>query len=398
MLARPLRVGGSLRSRGVMYGRQAGSQEVPDDVNPDTLSTRAINRATLARQYLLERTDRPVLDVVHRLGGLQAQTPHTWYVGMWTRVADFDTSVLSDLLASRRVVRMALLRSTIHLVTADDAWGFRGLLQPALERMAMGQFRRRLDGLDLEALEARGRAFVEAEPRTFKALGDHLLEEWPDRDRLAMEMWIRTRVPLVQVPPRGLWGRSGAVAHISVGSWLGAPPPAAMTLDDLVRRYLAAFGPAGVMDAQVWCGLTKLREVFDRLRPELRVFHDERGRELFDVPDAPRPDPRIPAPPRFLYDYENLLLSYADRSRAILPERTSRIVVRDNESISTFLVDGLVAGTWKLERMRDRVTLVLTRLTPLSKADERALAAEAEALLAFLAPDVGDRDVRYLDA
>jgi hypothetical protein len=367
-------------------------------VTIETLSRRAINRATLARQDLLARTDRPVLDVVHRLGGLQAQTPHSWYVGMWTRVAGFDPRDLSDLLATRRVVRMALQRSTIHLVTADDAWGFRGLLQPALERMAMGQFRRRLDGIDLEALEARGRAFVDVEPRTFKALGDHLLERWPDRDRLAMEMWIRSRVPLVQVPPRGLWGRSGAVAHTSIGSWLGAPPPVPMTPDDLVRRYLAAFGPAGVMDAQMWCGLTRLREVFDRLRPALRVFNDEDGRELFDLPDAPRPDPDTPAPPRFLYDYENLLLSYADRSRAIVPARSARMVVRDNESISTFLVDGLVAGTWKLERTRERATLSLTRLTPLSRADERALLGEADALLAFLAADVDACDIRLVEA
>ena len=213
-----------------------------------------------------------------------------------------------------------------------------------------------------------------------------------------MEMWIRTRVPLVQVPPRGLWGRSGSVAHTSLEAWLGASRHPAITLEGLVRRYLAAFGPASVMDAQMWCGLTKLREVFDRLRPGLRVFRDVDGRELFDLPEAPRPDPDTPAPPRFLYDYENLLLSYADRSRVIDPERTAGIVVRENVTISTFLVDGLVAGTWTLERTRDRATLAIARLTRLPRDDERALIAEAEALLSFLAPDAADHDVRTVDA
>jgi hypothetical protein len=147
------------------------------------------------------------------------------------------------------------------------------------------------------------------------------------------------------------------------------------------------------MDAQMWCGLTKLGEVFERLRRELVTFRDERGRELFDLPDAPRPDPDVPAPPRFLYDYENLLLSYADRSRAIDPERVRHIEVRQNEALSTFLVDGFVAGSWKVERERDRASLVVRPLIPLAKADERALLDEGAALVAFLAPDAADRDV-----
>ena len=240
---------------------------------------------------------------------------------------------LSDLIVERRAVRMALMRSTIHLVTARDAWGLRALLQPVLARMHQGQFGRRLDGIDRAALVDMGRAFMDEQPRTFKALGDHLLTRWPDRDRLAMEMTIRTDVPLVQVPPRGLWGRSGPVAHTSIEAWLGEPPAEQLTLDDMVRRYLGAFGPASVMDAQAWCGLTKLREVFERLRPELVVFSDEAGRELFDLPEAPRPDPDTPAPPRFLYDYENLLLSYADRSRAISPDVIRSVVPVTQESI-----------------------------------------------------------------
>jgi hypothetical protein len=143
----------------------------------------------------------------------------------------------------------------------------------------------------------------------------------------------------------------------------------------------------------MWCGLTRLNEVFERLRPQLLVFRDEQGRELFDLPDAPRPDPEVPAPPRFLYDFENMLLSYADRTRTILPERVRHIVVRQNEMISTYLIDGFVAGTWQVERGRGRATLVVRALVRPSKRDERSLLDEAEALVTFLADDATTREV-----
>ncbi len=360
------------------------------------LSRQALNRATLARQSLLERSDCPAAEMVEQLVALQAQTPHTAYVGLWTRLAAFRPDQLADLIADRSVVRLALLRSTIHLVTARDAWRIRPLVQPVLDRGLQGQFGRRLEGIDMDELVARGRAFVDVEPRTFKALGDHLLETWPDRDRLALEQAVRAKVTLIQVPPRALWGRSGPVAHTSIEAWLGERPADALDLDGLVLRYLRAFGPASVIDAQVWSGLTRLREVFDRLRPRLMTFRDERGRELFDLPDGPRPDPETPAPPRFLYDYENLLLSYDDRTRAIVPEEVAGIEVRQNESISTFLVDGRVSGTWKVMRERGSTVLELRPIRPLTAAERAALADEGVALLAFVAADVGDRDVRFV--
>lgn len=341
------------------------------------LTQRALNRATLARQLLLERSGLSVTQVLEHLVGMQAQTPHTAYVGLWTRLAGFRPEDLSDLILHRQVVRLALMRSTIFLVTARDAWALRPLVQ----------------GVDTAAVIAAGRAFVEAEPRTFKALGEHLLERWPGHDHQALEMSVRTGVPLIQVPPRGLWGRSGAVAHTSIEAWLGEPPPEWLSLDGMVRRYLQAFGPASVMDAQAWCGLTRLSEVFERLRPELAVFRDEQGRELFDLPDGPRPDPDVPAPARFLYDYENMLLSYADRSRVIVPERVRRIVVRQNESISTFLLDGFVAGTWQIERDRGRASLVVRPLVRLSKRDSDELLREGAGLIDFAAADAATRDV-----
>ena len=329
--------------------------------SPDAtvLTVRALNRATLERQHLLRRSSLSVVELLETLVGMQAQTPHTAYVGLWTRLDGFRPDDLSERLLDRSVVRLALQRGTIHLVTARDAWGLRPLVQPVLDRALKGQFGKRLDGVDLAEVVAMGRAFVDAEPRTFKALGDHLLTRWPDRDRMALEQAVRAGVTLIQVPPRGLWGRSGPVAHTSIEAWLGEPPAGPRpTLDTMIRRYLAAFGPASVMDAQAWCGLTRLGDVFERLRPELTTFRDERGRELFDLPAAPRPEPEIPAPPRFLYDFENLLLSYADRSRAIPPGFERDVEARTQESLSTFTLDGFVRGTWRVDRAHGGAMLV----------------------------------------
>lgn len=358
------------------------------------LTRQDLNRATLARQSLLSRSDRPVPEMIERLVGLQAQTPHSAYVGLWSRLAGFRPEQLADRIVDRSVVRLALMRSTIHMVTARDAWHLRRLVQPVLDRGLRGQFGRRLEGLDIAELVTRGRAFVDVEPRTFKSLGDHLLERWPDRDRMALEQAVRAEVALIQVPPRGLWGRSGPVAHTSIEAWLGEPPPGTPTLDELVLRYLGAFGPASVMDAQIWCGLTRLREVFERLRPQLVAFGDERGRELFDLPDAPRPDPDTPAPPRFLYDYDNLLLAYDDRSRTMVPEEVVRIEARENEAISTFLVDGRVSGTWKVRRERGGAVLDIRPVRRLSKSELSELSDEGVALLAFLAADAFDREIQ----
>ena len=361
----------------------------------EVLSLRALNRATLERQLLLHRSTLTVPETLERLVGMQAQTPHTAYVGLWTRLEGFRPEQLSDRLVDRSVVRLALMRGTIHMVTARDAWGLRPLVQPVLDRVQTGQFGKRLAGVDMDAVVEMGRAYVDEQPRSFRALGDHLLTRWPDRDRFGLEQAVRAGVPLIQVPPRGLWGRSGPIAHTSIQAWLGEPPVESPTLDTMVLRYLGVFGPASVMDAQAWCGLTKLGEVFERLRPRLMILRDERGRELFDLPEAPRPDPETPAPPRFLYDFENLLLSYADRSRAIPPELTRGIDTRTQESLSTFTIDGFVAGTWGVERARRTATLAIKPIARVAKRDARALAEEGDRLLAFLAADTTDRDVRF---
>ncbi|WP_208113121.1 winged helix DNA-binding domain-containing protein [Actinorugispora endophytica] len=356
--------------------------------NHTVLGRRALNRATLDRQLLLRRSGLSVPRALEHLVGLQAQTPHTWYIGLWSRLADYDPHATGRLLTDRGAVRTALMRSTIHMVTAADALRLRPVLGPVIERG--------LTGPDLGALAEAGRALVEERPLTFKELGRALAERWPDGDPAAMTQAVRALVPLAQVPPRGVWGRSGSVAHTSVEAWLGRPVDAAATREELVLRYLAAFGPATVRDAQTWSGLTRLAEVFDGLRPRLAVFRDEDGRELFDLPDAPRPDPDTPAPARFLYDFDNLLRSHADRRRVMTVDFADQgFEIRNGQPPHAVLVDGVVAATWKAAAARGTAALTVRPFRALTTAEKEELHAEGARLLAFLEPGAGTRDVVF---
>ncbi|UQX03707.1 winged helix DNA-binding domain-containing protein [Streptomyces sp. RerS4] len=356
------------------------------------LDTRALNRATLARQLLLSRAEMSARDAVAHLLGLQAQNVKPPYFQLHARLAGFRPAELAGLMESREVVRMVTLRSTIHTHTAHDALTLRPLVQPARDR-EVNAFRKGLVGVDLERLAARARAFVEEEPRTMGEIREELLRTWPDADPQSLSVAARCRLPLVQVTPRGVWGRSGAVRLTTVERWLGESGGEAQRIDDVVLRYLGAFGPASVKDMQVWAGLTRLREVFQRLRPRLRVFRDENGVELFDLPDAPRPDADTPAPPRFLPEFDNLLLSHADRSRVVTPEAKGRTWT-GNQSHPTLLVDGFLAGLW---RMGAGEVLTVELFGTHSAAVREEIAAEGRALLAEMGDGPGDGpgDVRF---
>ncbi|SDK18467.1 winged helix DNA-binding domain-containing protein [Nonomuraea jiangxiensis] len=347
------------------------------------ISRRALNRATLDRQHLLRRTGASVPQVVAHLGGLQAQTPHTWYTGLWNRIEGFKPGDAADLLLSHDLVRIVLQRSTIHLVTARDCLAMRPLLQIVIERGTLSVFGRQLAGVDLEELAAAGRALVEERPMTFAELGRALAERWPAHDPRALGVGVRWLVPLVQVPPRGVWGRSGPIAHTSAESWLGfeAPP---MTPEELVLRYLAAFGPASVADVQTWSGLTRLAEVVERL--DLVRVRDEAGRTLYDLPDAVRPPADVPAPVRFMYDFDNLFLSHADRSRVISEPGLAALpgFKAANVQPRMILVDGFTAGDWTVTRAGGTSTLNLHRWTPFPVTGE--VEEEGRRLLEFLAP------------
>ncbi len=364
----------------------------------DVLTTRALNRATLERQMLLRRVHASAEDALERLVGLQAQTPTSPYYALWSRLAGFQPQELAELITGRHAVRMALMRSTIHLVTARDCLPLRALLQPMLERGLKGSWGKRLAGVDPPAVAAAGRVLLAEQPRTFSELGAVLRERWPHADGDAMAQAVRTHVPLVQVPPRGVWGQGGLARHVPAQTWLGDEAPAPMTREDLVMRYLAAFGPASAADAQAWSGLTGLRTVVEALRPRLRVFRDEQGRALYDLPDAPRPDGDTDAPPRLLPDYDNLLLSHADRTRVVSDEHRRMAYTVNGVNPGTFLVDGFVGGFWKASREGACAVVKIRPFSRLSAAARRALAAEAEQLLRFAEPDATDRDVRFVES
>ncbi|MFF3399212.1 winged helix DNA-binding domain-containing protein [Streptomyces sp. NPDC002659] len=355
------------------------------------LDTRALGRATLARQLLLDRADIPVLDAVAHLGGLQAQEPQEPFVGLWSRLRAFEPAGLSDLLAGRRVVRTHLMRRTVHLVTADDAVAWRARHDTMLRQRVLGNYRRELDGTDLDELAAAGRAVMaDDEPRSMTELARELAERWPAPGPRALgEMLIAALVPVVQLPPRGLWRTKAGVRNVLLSSWLGREidPPSPDGSDPvgqaLVRRYLAAFGPAASADLRAWCGLAGLPTAVAAIREELVTFRDERGRELLDLPDAPRPDPDTPAPVRFLPAFDNAILGYHDRSRIIDDAHRGLSVA----GARVVLVDGRVAATWRVKAG----TVTVAPLGRLSRADRTSVAEQGRALASFLSDDDSDR-------
>ncbi|MFF3488688.1 winged helix DNA-binding domain-containing protein [Streptomyces sp. NPDC002701] len=365
---------------------------------PTVLGPRALNRATLARQLLLDRAGVPVLDAVAHLGGLQAQEPQEPFVGLWSRLRAFDPAELSDLLTGRRVVRTHLMRRTVHLVTADDALAWRARHAVMLRQRVLGTYRRELAGVDLDELAAAGRAVMaDGVPRSMTELARVLAERWPEPGPRALgEMVIAALVPMVQLPPRGLWRTRAGVRNVMLSAWLGRDidPPDPDGSDPvgraLVRRYLAAFGPAASADLRAWCGLAGLPAAVAALREELVAFRDERGRELLDLPEAPRPDPGTPAPVRFLPAFDNAVLGYHDRGRIIDDAHRGLSVAGER----VVLVDGRVAATWTVGKDG---TVTVTPLHGLSRTDRTAVAGEGEALAAFLSE--GDsRGVRIAEA
>lgn len=341
------------------------------------LDARALNRALLARQMLLDRRQMTAADAIEHLVGMQAQEPLEPYVGLWSRVAGFEPRELVDLLESRRAVRTLVMRRTLHLLTARDCLTLRPLLDPVVVGRMWSTLRRVLPGVDLEELAKAGRPYFEEQPRMLSEVGRALADRWPGVTPRDLGDALSSVLPLVQVPPRGIWGQRGSAYNTTIEVWLGQPLGTATpeALDALVLRYLAAYGPAANADIRAWSGLSGLRESVQRLRPQLRTYRDDRGRELLDVPDAPLPDPETPAPPRFLPAFDNAVLAYDDRSRIIDQEHRGLSVA----GARFLLVDGRVAGTWTIASE----TLQITPLRPLTPVERDAVVAEGEALLAF---------------
>ncbi len=410
------------------------------------LTLRALNRATLDRQLLLRRDPRPAGAAVGHLAGLQAQAPLAPYVGLWTRLTGFRPEHLSTLLAERSIVRAHLMRNTVHLVTAGDYIAFRPLFQPLMTRALSGSFGRRLVGVDLGEIRDSAAALLTDRPLTRPQLSSELAARWPDHDPAALAYAATHLLPLIQVPPRGLWGQTGSAAFTLASAWLAAndqpapspaepatdpaqpdqpdpaqpdqpdpartaaapappdpartaadlpPPDPARAAEQLVLRYLAAYGPASVADIQAWSGLSRLREVTEQLGPRLRPLAGPDGAKLLDLPDAPRPSPDIPAAPRFLPAYDNLLLSFADRRRVIPHARPVPLPPGHGATTGTLLVDGRWQAGWKITADPDRTVLGITLFTPITARDEEQIAAEGARLIEFTAPGASP-DIRFI--
>lgn len=348
------------------------------------LTRRELNRALLARQLLLQRGKLPVPRAVERLGGLQAQQASSPYLQLAARLEPFDRDQLTRALERRKLVKALLMRGTLHLVTPDDYWAFATvrrelgatLWPPAYEKLVP---KARLAQLAKEALkELRGTN------RTLKEMLT-LLEPHARSPATPAFLWRRLQgyAFVVHVPPSGSWGYNKEGVYATADEWIpGTPPPPAEAFNRLVLRYLAAFGPATKHDIGQWAGLPRVTPIVEALdRLELRTFRDEGGRTLYDVLRAPLPDPDTPAPVRLVPRFDNLVLAHDDRTRILGDVPVTRVVTKNAIVHATILVDGFVAGTWRLENGR----VVLEPFGRLSRETQAALASEIERLEAFAA-------------
>ena len=353
------------------------------------LSLRELNRATLARQLLLERHELAATAAVGRLAGMQAQEPGPPYLGLWSRLSGFEAEELSEAVESREVVRAALMRGTLHLLPAADFLRLRSAIAPAVGAGMLRVLGKRAEGIDVDELVAEGRAlFDESEALSAKAMRDTLAENHPEADVRALAAVVRTQLPLVRVPDGGRWGFTPKAPFTDAERWLGKPRRKSADRKELVRRYLAAFGPATVRDAEAWSGVDGLAPAF----AGLPAFAGEDGRELFDLPDAPRPAEDTEAPVRLLPEFDNLLLAYADRRRVIADSHRENLTSKNLRVRATVLVDGAVAAFWRTE---GKATLVVEPLRKLKAAERKAVEAEATGLLAFAEPKAKNPKVEF---
>ena len=361
-----------------------------------TLTRAQLNRATLARQLLLERERVGAVEAVQRLAGMQAQEPKHPFIGLWTRVDGFQCEELLAALRERAVVRATLMRSTLHLMSAADYAAVRMALQPS-RAVALRVLGARSEGLDLDAVLPAARELLRGTSLTFDAIRAELQLRFPDVNDRALGYAVRTLMPLVMVPaPDGRWGFPRVSEFTLADEWI-AEPLAQDAAEALATRYLAAFGPASAKDLERWSAVGGMRAVLDDMRDRLEVFAGERGRELFDLPDAPRPDGDVPAPVRLLPEFDSLVLAHDDRSRVIADEHRPLVTTKNLRVKATFLVDGVVAGTWTTAVKRKVATLTLSPFAKLPKAAAEELEAEAVALLAFIEPDAKARDVDFAE-
>lgn len=349
------------------------------------LTTRALNRATLARQMLLERSDGGIVEAVKFLGGLQGQQTHDPYIGLWSRLKDFRQEDLTALIVERTLARATTMRGTLHLHTADDLLGFRALVQPFVSQQWKSNFLRRFGSEDEGKVRRAGLRLLDKGPMTAGTLNKALKEKFPSAEPIALSTLVALSETLVQVPPTRIWGNNDAPLLARVENWLPPPYKRPLSREDLVRRYLAAYGPASIADMATWCRLSKLGESFKKISDELIVLEDESGRTLYDLPDAPRPDEDTPAPVRFLPLYDNAYLGY-DNRRRMLSEATAHLVNMFQQFKPAVLIDGTMNAGWSIVSKKGEAVLEIETYRKILKRELRALEAEGLAFAKFMEP------------
>lgn len=353
-------------------------------VGERVLTRRELNRALLARQLLLERAEARVPEAVERLGGLQAQYAPSPYLSLHARLRGFERAELTSALEKRRVVKALLQRGTLHIVTPRDFWAF------TAARRALGAdywppaYEKLLSKRKIAQIASATVAELRSGPLSFEEIRTLLAPHAGERISTAF-LWRRVQgqAEIVHVPPSGTWGYHGGGVFVAAGAVLrGGLPDSVTACELLVRRYLRAYGPATAQDVAQWAGLQRTGPITETLAGmKLRTFRDERGKVLYDLRRGPIPDPDTPAPPRLVPRYDNLVLSHADRARVLGAVPVARIVTKNALVHATILVDGFVAGTWRLEQGR----VLLEAFSRLSPATTAALRVEAERVEAFVA-------------
>jgi winged helix DNA-binding protein len=360
----------------------------------ETLSRRALNRATLDRQLLLRRAKMSASDAVEHLAGLQAQAPFPPYYALWSRLHGFRPAELASLLESRRVVRIALMRGTVHLVTAADALAWRPVVQGLYDRdlKTNTQHAKALASLDHAEVASAARELLARSALSTTALGAELARHW-DVPPASLTHLARGRLPLVQTPPRAIWGKAGQTTYACLDEWVGAPlsPPSPASL---ISRYLRAFGPATVADVQTWAGITRLGEVAAEM--DLRRYRGPDGRELLDLPELTVPAEDVPAPPRLLGPFDQTILSYADRTRVVSDVYRKRVITQNGLVKGTLLVGGQVCGSWEITKSKKAAIVELSPFEKLPKRDLAALESAAGRLVSWAEPAAETQEVRIL--
>ncbi len=344
------------------------------------LTGRALNRTLWVRQHLAEPVRADPVDTVRHLLGLQAQEGRSPYLSLRARIRDFDPGSLSAAIVERRLVRLLSLRGTVHVLTPEDAATLRPWVQPMLDRIsrsnALSRPARDIAGDELES--ATREALAEG-PLPVGELGARLSGTFPGVPEGALRNAVSERVPLVQLPPRGLWKQAGGVVYDLADRWLDRPL-SEPDPRELVRRYLRASGPATPADMTKWSSVTGLAGVFNAMADELVSHEAEDGRVLWDVPDAPLADPSLGLPVRLLGPYDNLWLSHAERSRIADPRALRHWMGANGAGGCALFVDGFLAGTWRLVEGHVEVDQVRA----FTKGERAALADEAARVEAFL--------------